>query len=479
MKNIIIHIVILLVLFVQSGCSENKVANQKPNVVIFLVDDMGWTDLGCFGSDFYQTPNIDQLASEGIRFTNSYSSCTVCSPSRASVMTGKYPARLHLTDWIEGHNYPWAELEVPDWTMFLDSAEFTMAEAFKKAGYQTAHFGKWHLGEEEKDWPENHGFDINVGGWAKGAPHRNKKLGSNGYFSPYGNPRLEDGQDDEYLTERLTDEACNYIEESSGEPLFLNFWLYNVHKPLQACQDKIDKYEELVDSAKRHKNPIYAAMVEHTDEAIGKVIAKLKEKGLYKNTIILFSSDNGGLIGKTKSEVTNNFPLRHGKGEMYEGGVRVPTILYTPKHKLAGKVIDEPVITTDYYPTLMQLAGISFPEVQNQPKDGLSWLPLLDGQKKLNREAIYWHYPHYHQQGAVPYSAIRSGNWKLIENLETNQLELYDLANDIGETYDLAKDIPDVVTSLKKKLDQWRIDVNAQFPHDNPSFNKARERKKR
>jgi len=307
---------ILLISILFLSCTQAQ--KKKPNVVLILVDDMGWTDLGSFGSDFYQSPNIDKLADEGVQFTNSYSSCTVCSPTRASIVTGKYPARINVTDWIEGHKFPWAKLNVPDWTMYLPDEEYTMAEAFKDAGYKTAHFGKWHLGEKEENWPENHGFNLNVGGWKKGAPHRNKKEGYTGYFSPYGNPRLEDGPEGEYLTERLSNDVCSYIDENGDEPFFINFWLYNVHTPLQAKQDKIDKYKALIDTTSNHKNPTYAAMVEHTDDAVGKIINKLKEKGLYDNTIILFSSDNGGLIGKSKNKVTNNTPLRTGKGDLYE-----------------------------------------------------------------------------------------------------------------------------------------------------------------
>lgn len=459
------------------SCNNAK-TKQQPNVVVIFADDLGWTDLGCFGSDFYQTPNIDNLANDGVRFTNSYSACTVCSPSRGAFITGKYPARLHLTDWIEGHKYPWAKMNVPDWKMYLDPAEMSLAEAFKQAGYYTAHVGKWHLGELDKYWPENHGFDTNIAGWKKGSPNRNKKDGFNGYFSPYGNPRLTDGEEGEYLTERLTDEVCQIIEEKANEPFFINFWLYNVHMPLQAKQDKIDKYKAIQDSTKNHTNPVYAAMVEHMDDAVGKVVAKLKEKGLYENTVILFSSDNGGLIGNPQRPVTSNYPLRHGKGGMYEGGVRVPTILYAPNKNIKVKEIQEPVITPDYYPTLLQLVGIPLPEGQKVSIDGSSWLPLLQGEEALEREAIYWHYPHYHQEGAVPYSAIRMGDWKLIENLESNQFELYNLKEDIGESTNLIHDNGEVAEALKEKLDKWRKSVNAQMPRVNENYDENRARKK-
>lgn len=458
----------LLIFFNQFSNGQNS-----PNVVLFLVDDLGWTDLSCFGSDFYKTPNIDKLASEGIRFTNSYSTCTVCSPTRASVMTGKYPARLHLTDWIKGYKYPWAKLSIPDWTMYLDSTEYTMAEAFKDAGYKTAHFGKWHLGEKKENWPEYHGFDLNIAGYQAGAPQLKKKQGLNGYFPPYGNPRLDDGPAGEYLTERLANEVCNYIEENTGTPFFINFWFYNVHTPLQAKQDKIDKYAAAVNSTNRHKNPTYAAMVEHTDEAIGKVIAKLKEKGLIDNTIILFSSDNGGLTGN-KGNITNNFPLRHGKGNMYEGGVRVPTILFSPFLKEKGVEVDELVNSNDYFPTLIDLAGINSKTSMPPNLDGKSWLPLLKGTGRFKREEIFWHYPHYHKQGAVPYSAVRSGKWKLIENFETNQVKLYNLAEDIGEQNNIAGEFPKVAKRMKKKLQNWRTDVNAQYPSQNSDYKPGR-----
>jgi len=472
-----IRIVLILAVAVTLISCRND-SEKKPNVIIILVDDLGWTDLGCYGTDFYRTPNIDLLASDGVRFTNSYSSCTVCSPTRASIMTGKYPARLHLTDWIEGHIYPWAKLKVPDWKMYLDSAEYTLAEAFGDNGYFTAHVGKWHLGGREGDWPEHHGFALNLGGWAKGSPNKNPEEGSFGYFSPYGNPRLDDGPEGEYLTQRLADEVCNIIDKKADVPFFINFCLYNVHTPLQAAEEKISKYKALADTAGNHNNPVYAAMIEHTDEAVGQVIAKLKEKNLYDNTIILFSSDNGGLIGKGKQKVTNNTPLRDGKGSMFEGGVRIPTILYIPGLHSELREIHEPVISMDYYPTLLELAGIKLPRKHNEQIDGLSWVPLLEGKNNLDRDALYWHYPHYHSEGAVPYSAVRSGDWKLIENLESGVVMLYNLENDIGEVHNLAGEEPEKVEMLKRKLDQWRMDVKAQFPVENENFDAKRQRQK-
>ncbi|MCA0932473.1 sulfatase [Lutimonas saemankumensis] len=474
-------ITLLVLTVLVMGCSKSTVSHSelsKPNVVLILVDDLGWTDLGVYGSDLYQSPNIDNLASEGVRFTNSYSSCTVCSPTRASIVTGKYPARNNVTDWIEGHKYPWAKFNVPDWNMSLSEEEYTMAEAFKDAGYKTAHFGKWHLGEKEVNWPENHGFDVNIAGWKKGSPNLNKKTGTKGYFSPYGNPRIEDGPEGEYLTERLSNEVINFIDQNADKPFFINFWLYNVHTPLQAKQDKIDKYKDLVKAETRHRNVKYAAMVEHTDDAVGKIINKLKEKGLYENTIILFSSDNGGLIGRSKNPVTNNYPLRTGKGDIYEGGVRIPTIIYTPNSSVKGIKIDDPIISMDYYPTLMELAGITSDKTRKQTIDGKSLASLIHESTPLDRDAVYWHYPHYHQEGGVPYSSIRYKDFKLIQNFENDTFELYNLQNDIGESVNVIKEFPEEFELMKDKLEAWRQDVKAQYVTPNPDYIKKLERKK-
>jgi arylsulfatase A len=438
----------------------------QPNVIFILIDDMGWKDLGVYGSDFHQTPNIDQLAADGVRFTNGYSACTVSSPTRASVMTGKYPAKLRITDWIEGHKFPKAKLKVPDWTMYLPYEETTMAEVFKAAGYTTAHIGKWHLGEQEKDWPEFHGFDINIGGWAKGAPNLNRAKGMNGYFPPYGNPRLKDGPPEEYLTERLADEACNFLDNhQQSKPFFLNLWLYNVHTPLQAKEDKVNRYMSLVDSTRLQMNPVYAAMVEHVDDAVGQLIAKLKELGQYDNTIIVFTSDNGGLIANGSRKVTNNSPLRLGKGHIYEGGVRVPFFIKQVNQKAAGVVNHTPVISNDFLPTFVDMLQLPVSKPVQQGFDGVSLTPLLkDKPTTLKRKAIYWHYPHYHTEGATPYSAVRYGDWKLIHIIETNTYELYNLKQDIGETNNLAASHPKMLKKLTKNLENWKKEVKAQMP---------------
>lgn len=441
---------------------------SHPNIVLILIDDMGWKDLGVYGSDYYQTPQIDRFAQDGIRFTNGYAACTVSSPTRASIMTGKYPARLHLTDWIEGWKFPDAKLQIPDWKMFLPLEETTMAEVFKNAGYATAHVGKWHLGEDEKYWPENQGFDINIGGWAKGSPNLNKaksSKGSNGYFSPYGNPRLKDGPEGEYLTERLAEEACNFIAENENKPFFLNLWFYNVHKPLMAKQEKVNKYQSLADSTRLQNNPVYAAMVEHVDDAVGKIINKLKQLGLYDNTIVVFTSDNGGLIGKGPRKITNNSPLRKGKGNMYEGGVRVPFIIKNLKQQFSGTTNDTPIMSIDLFPTLTELAGVKVEKSVSKSFDGASLKPILvNNKKKLKTRSLYWHYPHYHSEGATPYSAVRQGDWKLVHIIESNTYELYNLKDDLSESNNLSAIHPALTKKLIKNLEAWKLQVNAQMP---------------
>jgi len=464
MKNPIIPISSLSLLCVTSPAIIAQ-QQQKPNVVLIVVDDMGWKDLGVYGSDFHRTPQIDNFAKDGVQFTNAYSACTVSSPTRAALMTGKYPAKLHLTDWIEGHKMPKAKLQVPDWTMYLPHSETTLAEVFKANGYATAHIGKWHLGEDEKYWPEHQGFDINIGGWRTGSPTLDKKKGLNGYFVPYGNPRLKDGPVGEYLDERLANEACSYIQQSQSKPFFLNLWFYNVHTPLQARQEKIDKYKALVDSTKLQKNPTYAAMVEHIDDAVGKVIAQLKSLGLYDNTIIILTSDNGGLISNTKQKVTNNAPLRHGKGERYEGGVRVPLIIKSVQQILPNRTNDTPVMSIDYMPTLIDLANLKVDKKVMKGIDGVDIKPLIVSETgKLKRKSLYWHYPHYHTEGATPYSAVRNGDWKLIHTIETNSYELYNLKSDISESKNLIGSEPAIAAKLKKELENWKKKMHAQMP---------------
>ncbi len=434
-------------------------AATPPNVVVILVDDMGQTDLSCYGSRFYETPHIDQLAKDGVRFANGYSACTVCSPTRAALLTGKYPARLHLTDWIAGHERPKAKLKIPDWQKFLPFEEITLAEQFKAAGYATASIGKWHLtpGLKEGDeayYPEKHGFDLNVGGYARGQPPS--------YQAPYKIPTLPEGPKGEFLTDREAAEAVKFIEANKEKPFFLYLPHYAVHTPLGGKPDVIAKYQ--AKAAKlpdlKQKNATYAALVESVDDSLGTIRAALKRLKLEENTIIVFTSDNGGLL-----PVTENSPFRVGNGSAYEGGVRVPLIIHAPGVTKAGLVDSTPAMTIDLYPTVLELAGI---KPLQSLVDGISLAPLLKSGAKTDRAEIFWHYPHYHPGGATPYSAVRSGDFRLVHFYEDGRDELYDLANDVGETKDLAASQPALTKTLRTRLDAWLKSVDAQLPTKNP-----------
>lgn len=434
-------------------------AAQPPNIVVFLIDDLGWTDLGCTGSDLYQTPHIDRLARDGMKFTNAYSACTVCSPTRAALMTGKYPGRLHITDWIHGHKQANPKLLIPKWTEYLPRTEVTIASALKAVGYTSASVGKWHLGDEKEGYPDKHGFDVNIAGCERGAPPS--------YFSPYKLPTLAEGPKGEYLTDRLASEAVRFIEANKDKPFFLYFPHYAVHTPLQAKPDLVEKYRSKIKPGMRHTNALYAAMIESVDDAVGRVTARLAELGLEKRTIVVFTSDNGGLMYST-----SNQPLRVGKGSAYEGGVRVPTLVKWPGVTAPGSVCDEPVITPDFFPTLLQIAGVQGNAQYFDPKiDGESLVPLLQNPRaRLGRDYIYWHYPHYHPGGATPYGAVRSRDWKLIEFFEDMHIEFYNLSEDVGEKNDLAAKMPQIANNLRVRLHAWRRAVGAQMPTVNPNY---------
>ena len=438
---------------------------ETPNIVIFFIDDFGWKDLGCYGSTFYQTPNIDKIAANGVRFTNAYSACTVSSPTRAALMTGKYPAKLHITDWIQGHKKPYAKLNVPDWTMFLPLEEKTIAESLKELGYSTWHVGKWHLGDDEKYWPENQGFDVNIAGNYKGSPiaGKNKKSAiindeCMGYFSPYCLPRLENGPNGEYLTDRLTDEAIKLIDNSKGKPFFLNLAHYAVHTPIQGKPEKTEKYKLLIDNANTQKNAEYAAMIESVDESIDRVMKKLEEKKMLENTLVIFASDNGAL-----ANISSNFPLKKGKGWAYEGGTRTPLMIYWKGKIEGGRVIDEPAITMDVYSTILDVVGIK----QAKEVDGKSLLPVILENKKYDRP-LFWHYPHYHND--KPHGSVRYGDFKLIEYFEDQHYELYNLKTDGGETTNLVSTNPSKLAELQKLINDWRKKVGAQMPTPNPNY---------
>lgn len=455
----------------------------RPNVVFILVDDFGWADTGCYGSTFYETPNIDRLAKEGMRFTDAYAACNVCSPTRASIMTGKYPARLHLTDWLPGRSDgPSQKLNRPHFQMFLPLEEVTIGESLKKGGYKTCFIGKWHLGEDEKYFPEHQGFDINIGGCALGHPPS--------YFSPYKNPKLPDGPKGEYLNDRLTHEALHFLDGVGKQPFLLYFSQYAVHTPLQAKPQVIAKYknkaaamkpsgpifiEEMGCQVRQVQNhPVYAAMIESMDDSVGAVMAKLRELGIDQNTIVIFTSDNGGL-STSEGTPTSNLPLHMGKGWGYEGGVREPLIVKWPGVTQAGSLSHEQVISTDYYPSLLEMTGL--PQVPQQTLDGKSFVAALKGEK-LPPRSLFWHYPHYSNQGGAPEGAVRSGDFKLIESYEGMRVELYNFKDDIGELHDLSKTNPEKTAELVKQLHDWRKNVNAQMPTPNPNYRpKTKENK--
>jgi arylsulfatase A len=447
------HALPLVFIFVATLFARALAAAEPLNVVLILVDDLGSTDMGYTGSDTHKTPNIDKLAAESVRFTTAYAACTVCSPTRAALMSGKYPARLHVTDWIPGHVRAQAKLRVPEWTMHLPLEEVTLAEVLKPKGYATASIGKWHLGDEQF-WPTAQGFDINIAGTHKGQPPS--------YFAPYKIPTLQpEGNAGEYLPERESLEACKFIEANKEKNFFLYLPCHLVHTPLQGKPEVVAQYKAIISETAIHKNPVYAAMIQALDEEVGTVLKKLDALNLREKTVVIFASDNGGLIGSTR-----NPPFRAGKGSAYEGGVRTPLLICAPG--FAPGVCAEPVITMDLYPTVAELSrsGAAVP-----PMDGLSLVPLLKNpEATLERDALYWHYPHYHPGGATPYSAIRSGNYRLVEFYEDGHQELYNLANDVSETNDLAQKEPSKLRELKSKLDAWRASVGAQPPSPNPDY---------
>jgi arylsulfatase A-like enzyme len=468
-------------------------ATAEPlNFLFFLADDLGWRDLGCQGSTFYETPNLDRLAASGMRFTDAYSACQVCSPTRAAIMTGKYPARTGVTDYIgaaqpEKWSRPTKMLPAP-YANRLALNEVTLAEALKTGGYATFFAGKWHLGPQGW-WPENQGFDVNKGGCAWGHPVS--------YFSPYKNPRLEDGPDGEHLPDRLAQETVKFIEANRERPFFAYLSFYSVHTPLQSRADLQAKYEAKAKQVKTdgaawgdegerkvrrvQDHAIYAGMVEAMDLAVGKVLNAVERLGLAGRTVVVFTSDNGGL-STSEGSPTSNVPLRAGKGWFYEGGIRVSLVVRAPGVTRSGAICAEPVFSADFYPTFLALAGLTAQPAQHT--DGVSFVPLLKQQGKLKREAIYWHYPHYGNQGGSPGSAVRMGDWKLIEFAEDNRVELYNLRDDLGETRNLALKEKDRVAAMQRKLHAWQREVGARFPTPNtkpaqPSGEDGKARKKK
>tara|TARA_B110000014_G_C20103142_1_gene579534 strand:- start:365 stop:2008 length:1644 start_codon:yes stop_codon:yes gene_type:complete len=526
--------ILFLSLIIFLSCSGDK---KEPNIIFFLVDDLGWSDVAIYGSSFYETPNIDQLAKDGVRFTQAYAACHVCSPTRASILTGKYPARLQLTDWLQGRSwllprteYDYEKLKSAKFYQHLPFEEITIAEELKSNGYKTAIFGKWHLGEDpwtNDDWsmdalggepsgPLSHGFDLHIPkGWDKGWPKA-------GYYAPFKLDGIEDSEGD-YLTDRLTDEALKFIDQNKKEPFFLYLSLFSVHDPIQGRPDLVEKYQKKLNKLSSPNNPDFilegnpddptplskselenliklpshkdfkvlpqrtvkikqrqdnihfAAMVEAVDENLGRVIKKLKALDLDENTILIFFSDNGGMsganFGRPTREIsptkldeafsTSNLPLRGAKGWLYEGGIRVPLIVKWPGRVERGIVSDRQVISTDFYPTILEMLGLESKSLQHV--DGKSFVKALEN-KQYNRGAIYWHFPHYSNHGMQsPGGAIRLGDYKLIEYFENNSFQLFNLKNDISEQNDLSTSEPEKAAELLSMLNEWRRETAAQM----------------
>lgn len=460
------------------GCGTR---GRRPNFVFMLIDDLGWTDAGVFGSTFYETPHIDALAAAGMRFTDAYAASPVCSPTRASILTGRHPARLNITDWIGGSQR--GMLLPAEYDHQLPFEEVTIAEVLREAGYATGFIGKWHLGDDPY-LPQAQGFDRNVGGSGAGQPAS--------YFYPYRAPEgrsdywdvphLEEGTEGEYLTDRLTDEALRFIDANRERPFLLYLAHYAVHTPIQSKPELTQRYEAkaaalppadgpaCIDESglgvtkQRQDDPRYAGMVHSVDESVGRVVARLAELGLSDDTVVIFMSDNGGLttLARGCNAPTAVLPLRAGKGWLYEGGIRAPLIIHWPGVTEPGAVSSIPVTSTDFFPTMLAMAGLALhPELH---VDGVNLVPLLRGTGTLDRDALYWHFPHYHGSGNRPSGAVRVGDYKLVEWFEDGRTELYDLRGDIGETTDVSRSLSDVAEDLYGRLVRWREGVDARMP---------------
>jgi arylsulfatase A-like enzyme len=447
---------------ITGGYGAAAVEPPRPNVIVILADDLGWTDLGCYGSDLYESPHLDRLAVDGMRFTANYSACTVCSPTRGALLTGKYPARLHITDWIPGMPPENPKLIVPDFTQHLPYEERSIAEVMHDGGYATASIGKWHLGGPEY-YPDRHGFDLNIAGTDAPQPRP-------GFFAPYDIATIEQGPPGEYITDRLGHEAVKFIRRNAERPFFLYLPHFAVHLPIQAKKELVTRFEKEVGRDSRHTNAAYAAMIYSMDETVGLIRDTLEEQGIDDRTIIIFTSDNGGRI-----PTSSNVPLRAGKGSCYEGGVRVPLIVYWPNHTTAGSASDTPVITMDLFPTILEMAGLAHVGVRDV--DGVSLAPLLEQSGDIRERSLFWHYPHYQHyqlEGTTPYGAVRRGDHRLIEFYDDHRVELYDLREDVGERNNLAVSSPKLVKSMQDELHAWLHDVDAQMPTPNPNYDLTR-----
>lgn len=515
-------LMMLLVPHLSGVAQVKEPAGNRMNVILFLVDDLGWSDVGCYGSDFYETPNIDKLAEEGVRFDQAYASCHVCSPSRASILTGKNPARINLTDWLPGRkNFPFQKLKNVEINQHLPHKETTLAEALRDQGYHTAIIGKWHLGEEGST-PLDHGFEYRITSWNKGWPLT--------YYAPFKLAGMEDVKEG-YLTDYLTDKTLEYIDDNKDSTFFIYLSHFAVHDPIQGRPDLVKKYEEklarmeasqeppyileanpdtvapfsrqaldrmldepayqgfdllpnrIVKIKQRQDNIQFAAMVEGMDESLGRIMAKLKALGLDENTIIIFSSDNGGMAAANfgnpakhipaeavdKQFSTSNLPLRGAKGWLYEGGIRVPTIVKNPSLSRKGVVSETPIINTDFYPSILDM--LELPLLPGQHVDGRSFADLLTGKRRRQNVPLYWHFPHYSNHGLQsPGGAIRYGDYKLITYFENGTVQLFNLAKDIGEQHDIARKKPKKAAELKAMLKAWQEQVPAQMMVANDAY---------
>jgi len=463
----------LFLIFLTISCSKPV---DKPNLLFIIVDDLGWTDVSYNGSDYYETHNIDALSLNSMLFYNAYSASPVCSPTRASIMTGKHHARINITDWIPGLDPRNKPILGPLDRNELPLEELTIAEVLKKDGYKTFYSGKWHLGSKGH-YPEDQGFDVNVGGFEKGSP-------MGGYYSPYKNPKLSDGPKGEYLTDRLTQETIDFIDSSDDSKPFAAFLsFYNVHTPIQENKEFYDYYVEKLDgyddkdpltkkegdaiTRLNQRNAKYASMVHATDNNVGKIIKYLKKNELYDNTLIVFTSDNGGLTTQNRIAPTSVYPLRAGKGWLYEGGIKIPQLIKLPK-QIFREIIYEPVVSYDLFPTILNTLDVNY-NIDNIDGKDLTNLFL---KKEFKRDYIFWHFPHYHGSLWKPGSAIRNNQWKLLKFYEENNEELYNLYDDFSETNNLAEVYPEIVNKLSKKMDEIKMDLNANKNTVNNNYKK-------
>jgi arylsulfatase A len=465
------------------GCIGPSPTGQvSPNILLIVADDLGWADLGCYGADLHETPHIDKLAAEGILFTNAFAAAPVCSPTRASILTGKYPARLNFTIWSEAaspaerKNQEQYRFLPPETVENLPLSEVTLAELLHEQGYLTAHVGKWHVGNLQH-FPETHGFDVSFAASQRGAPPT--------FFYPYRGPGfgeyrfvLDMGRDaqgnyftdreGEYLTDRLTDEAMKMMEDAGKRPFFMSLNYYNPHTPIEAKPEKVAYFKAKVKPGMHHQNEIYAAMIQSLDDNVGRLMAKLEELQIASNTLVIFISDNGGYINENRGRVvTSNHPLRSGKGSLYEGGIRIPMIVRLPGNTSYGRKVDTPVSTIDFLPSLMDFLDLPVPD----SIDGSSIRPLLSGHTSMELEnrPLFWHYPHYYPT-TTPVSAVRQGNWKLLHFLGYDTPELYHLESDPGESVNLATERKQIADSLLMLLRNWKAETRARDVLPNPAY---------